>query len=318
MPALLRTHLALGCLCLACFVFSITAQDDLPDAEALISAGGIVELPAGDFKITRSMTPPNYRGLVLRGAGPKRTRLILANDLVDDQGKPQPMIRLAGVLQKNGVISGFQWWEISNLTILGEGHTADALRIQAASMGRMDRVEIRDFKGSAVVGQRWWDTAIIDCHFVKCGDVQGERPAMWLMTGNPVSEDCNNLSFIACRWENNPWVSLIVGKGARVNRFVSCKWHGPLDKPLDPFEHVRLVEAEDNIFTACNFTNCGGSAVVQIRCKDNSFEASHIGNSRRYGIEFHETRGSTEGVTWSREGGKNYLGNVFPPNREKK
>ena len=291
------------------------------DYVAQINKGGIVDLPAGVIEISEPLKPPRGAGLVLRGQGPNKTILKVTADM-------EALFTLEGKISEQGQIGNFHWWEISNLTIDGDGHAADCLRLYVAVLGRMDRVEIKNFKGHAIHARQWWDSMLSDVHFVKCGDATAEKaavvlddPILWKKANGelctPTAANCNNISFIGCRWENCPFTMLQLNDYATKNRFVSCKWHGPLaplnQEQVEPpaFDHVQLTGAYDNAFEACNFTNCGGSAIVLRKSNDNSFYGCHIGNSREYGIRVEGSRRPDEaGITWSTIGGKNRKGNI--------
>jgi hypothetical protein len=294
------------------------------DYQALINRGGVVNLPAGVIEISEPLVPPRGQGLVLRGQGPGRTILKLTADL-------ETMLTIEGKISEDGRLGNFAWWEVSNLTMDGDGHTADAIRLHVAVLGKMDRVEIIGFKGHAINASQWWDSMLLDVHFAKCGEANTKKaavvlkePTLWKKANgepcSPYDANCNNISFIGCRFEASNYTGLEMDEYATKNRFVSCKWHGTL-APLNqerqepaPFDHVHMRGAYDNAFEACNLTNCGGSAVVLTKkCVDNSFTGCHIGNARRYGVEVHESEPPQGEITWSTTGGKNRMGNSNVP-----
>ncbi len=308
-------------LLLSSAIFAQDISDNLAN-------GGSIVLPEGEYTLTRQVSPPIGKGLVLRGMNPSKTRLTFSDG--------------AGIVLSGTAARNFNTWDISGLTLEGANHTATALTLNNATQGRLDRVVFQNFKGAAIDATVWWDSLVIGCDFSNCGNVAylnpqdgsidppvpdpaKSMPAVWLRNANGAGRNCNNLTFIGGRFEANPWVSLRIGgpvvdamgspvlnpARSRVNRFLSVKFHSTLPTPT-PFDHVWLQSCDDCSFNACNFTNCGGSAVVMTDCSDNDFTGSHIGNSRRWGIEVHACPSFDvrQGVIWSSAGGRNKLGNL--------
>jgi len=252
------------------------APDEATIAE-LLAKGKIVELPEGEIEITKPLgsLKPSQR-LALRGKGRDRTVLKLANDLVDEKGNPLPLIELKGTSDKR-----FSVWDIRDLTIHGEGHTADCFWLIGCTQGSIENVEIRDFRGSAIVGQQWWDSYLRNVHFTLSGDPKRKSPVVWL---KPVDEadrftSCNNVTFAGCRWERMFYTGLQMDLNTTKVHIDDFKFHGDLPQP-QICDHVELNGAYSNTFSTTNFTNCGRSALVLTNSHGNVIVGNTIGGCK--------------------------------------
>lgn len=258
------------------------------DITEQIAAGGSVELPEGEFTVSRLVQPPKAKSLRLTGKGPTRTNVHVA----EGAG-----IVLAGAPLPSGVIQNVAYWSIENLTLDGDGKAANALKLDCATQGLIHRVLFVDFKGHAILADQWWDSMVSAVDVVRCGDPEAKIPAVRLRNGDRDGGQVNNITWIGGRFESNPWVSLFIGadesegvefrkprRRSRVNRFVSVKFHSTLPTS-QKFDHVWLNSVDDCSFSG-NFTHCGGSAFVLKDCIGNSFGEAFVGGCERWGFEF--------------------------------
>jgi hypothetical protein len=244
---------------------------------ALMAKGKIVELPEGEIEITKplgSLKP--WQKLALRGKGRDRTVLKLKNDLVDQKGNPLPLIELKGTRDKR-----FSAWDIRDLTIRGEGHTADCFWLTCCVQGSIENVEIRHFRGSAIVGRQWWDSYLRNVHFTMSGDPERKSPVVWLLSMDTEDRftNSNNLTFVGCRWERMFHTALQMDHNTTKVHVDDCKFHGDLPTP-SICDHVRLTGAYSNTFSTTNFTNCGRSALVLTHSDGNVILGNTIGGCK--------------------------------------
>jgi hypothetical protein len=264
------------CLMNATAVRAEEALDETALAE-LLAKGKIVELPEGEIAITRSLgSLKPWQKLALRGKGRDRTVLKLANDLVDEKGNPLPLLELKGTRDKR-----FSTWDIRDLTIRGEGHVADCLWLTCCSQGSIENVEIRDFQGSAIQGRQWWDSYLRNVHFTLSGDPKHKSPVVWLqpMAAEDRFTNCNNLTFVGCRWERMSWTALQMDLNTTKVHIDDCKFHGDLPEP-QICDHIQLNGAYANTFSTTNFTNCGRSALVLTKSHGNVIMGNTIGGCK--------------------------------------
>lgn len=168
--------------------FSQTALDP-----TLIDRGGVVTLPSGTFRVSRTMRPDPAKGLILRGNGTKPTHLVLDTDLageplLDCSGTIVPVLDDAGlpVVSPSGKplnrLVPFANIEISNITIetdatlrprdangLEQRRFADAMRFQYVVEGKLDNVKVLGFDGHALWADCLWDTAFVGFQAARCG-----------------------------------------------------------------------------------------------------------------------------------------------------
>jgi hypothetical protein len=286
--------------------FTTLAADPI-DITDRILAGGLVELDVGTYVVTKT-GKPEKAPLVVRGKGPQLTVITLGADV-------EHMFHLEGKATGDATRpKNFQYWEFSNLTLNGNGFKGDAIYLKYASLGFMQRVEVRGFDGYALRAIQSYDAIATDCQFVQSGNAE-EGIANTLFDeaqGKPVtSTNTNNFTFFGCRWENNPFTQIVMKNGVTKMRFIGCKWHGVL--PPLPYNHIEMTDCYDNAWVGCNLTNCGGTAIVMNgKCVDNSFDGVHLGNSRGWGIEANGNQVDASRIIWSTTGGRNRLGNLKP------
>jgi parallel beta-helix repeat protein len=236
---------------------------------------GVLELPKGVIGVSAQLlTIEPGRRITLRGAGMGQTLVKLLNDL------PGPLVEVKG-----GKGKMCSYFAVENLTFMGDGKTADCFRCEGLMWANFTRVEVRGFRGHAVHGLEFWDSVFSDCHFVDCGDVARNRAAVQLDTldGADYFTSSNNITFLGCRWESNPYISLRVGPGSRKMRLVSCKFHGTLPT-AQPYDHVVFDGADANVITATNFSNGGKSAIVLSKAHGNVLTENLIGSNPEYGV----------------------------------
>lgn len=277
------------------------------DLELQLTKGGIVDLPEGDFYLTKPLFPLFDNPLVLRGQGPQRTRLHVANNL-----DGAALINLSGKPSQVRYMS-YSWWEISQLSIIGNNYDADCLNLSGCTQGLLSRIQIFGFNGHAIRAWQWWDSDIIASKFTRCGNIDRKKAAVHLSSDKDRFAACNNLHFTGVNFEQNPYISLYLGRESRFNSWLACKFHGTQPEPA-PYDHVWMDNAKCNFIGAgTNFTSCGGASVVQNNCIDNTFEGVRIGNSRNYGMRIY---GAAEncplgGINWVSDGRRNTPGNIF-------
>jgi hypothetical protein len=147
--------------------------------------------------------------------------------------------------------------------------------------GSIENVEIRDFRGSAIVGRQWWDSYLRNVHFTLSGDAERKKPVVLLQPDDPAEKfsSCNNVTFSACRWEQMAFTALQLDLNTTKVHVDDCKFHGALPMPV-VCDHVHLNGAYSNTFSTSNFANCGGNALVLTNSHGNVILGNSIGNCK--------------------------------------
>jgi hypothetical protein len=251
-----------------------------------ITKGGVYHLDRGTFELKTDgpLKPNNY--LTIRGSGMGLTKIYGDLDLL---GTDKVMFNL---------------FELSGFTLFG------SVNMDRCFAGSMERVTIREpASGTCVRMRESYDNHFSFVHFIRA--THGLIMQDAVNTGTVKNGNCNNNTFLNCRWENNVGDSLIMGLGATKNRLIGCKWHGLLPTPSPTGDHIVMYGCYDNMLHGFNITNGGRSGIVmrnhgQWPCRDNSI-FGHIGNCRGWGID--GVLGNKINVVWSSVYGANRLGN---------
>jgi parallel beta-helix repeat protein len=245
---------------------------------------GLLILPRGTIGVSANVLKmAAAQRLTMRGAGRDQTIVKVLGDL------SEPLFQTSG--EKGKMAS---YLVVEDITFDGENHAGTCFHLEGCMWGNFTRVEFRDFKGAAIHGRMFWDTVFNDCFFVRCGDAQKEIPAVLI---EPIREEdyysfSNNISFMACRWEANPYVSLMLRKGTRKVKLVGCKFHGTLPD-AQPYEHIVMDNADSNIITATNLTQGGKSAIRLNASYGNVISSNLIGANKEYGVQLVDCRDNT-------------------------
>jgi parallel beta-helix repeat protein len=236
---------------------------------------GEIKLPAGMIGVSAKLfrIEPGKR-ITLRGAG---RGLTIVKVLKDVEG---PLVESVG---ETGKLCSYL--TVEDVTFLGDDNVVDGFHLERTMWANFTRVEFRGFKGTAIRGVEFWDSVFQDCFFIDCGDAAKDKPAVQLASHDEkdVFTSSNNISFLGCRWESNPYVSLRLDTGTRKVRVVSCKFHGTLPK-AQPYEHIVLNNADSNAITATNFSNGGKSAIGLVKSHGNVIAENLIGSNPEYGV----------------------------------
>jgi parallel beta-helix repeat protein len=236
------------------------------------SQGGVVDLPAGIFLVSRPLLNQIHdQQLLVRGAGPGLTILRLTADL------DQPLLSI-----KNSTADV----RFSDLTFDGDGHRANAIRLVNVANAQFERVEFREFQGRAIAGQQVTNTVFDGCHFVRCGDPATNQPAVYLASLDPTdaATSTHDVNFMACRFEANNAVSLLLGRGTHDVVVFSNKFHGLLPTPA-PFDHLQLNGAFENAIVANNFVRGGGTAIRLSDSQNNTVRLNQVAKNDGHGIQ---------------------------------
>lgn len=256
------------------------AGDRTEELAERLAQGGVVDLPAGIFLVNKPLLIQiNNQQLVVRGAGPGLTILRLTADL------DQPLLSI------QNSTAGVQF---SDLTFDGDGHRADALRLVNVANAQFERVEFREFQGRAVSGQQVTNAVFDGCHFIRCGDPTLNRPAVYLASLDPsnAATSTHDVNFMACRFEANNAVSLMLGRGTHDVVVFSNKFHGLLPTPA-PFDHLQLNGSFGNAIVANNFVRGGGTAIHLNDSSDNTIRLNQVANNDGHGIQLFRSSRNT-------------------------
>lgn len=268
------------------------------------SKGGVITLEEGVYEISETIAPHVTKKLTLRGVGPK-TIIRLTKDLVDNEGNPQPIFRLAGRLAPDGKRQGYNV-EMSNLTIDGGNFRCEGISILHGGLSSFDHVTIQNCNGTGIRLKSTWDIVIHDMQVIRCGS-----PTEYAVSHDdytpeydergrllpPYGTNVNNIKWMACRFENNKGPQVYCGAGSTKLFFIGSKWHGTL--PPNPYDHLVFAKGSfASVVNACNFANSGSNSIT-LKGDGIAITSNIIGNSDGYGV-----LDSGEGNI--------VLGNIFP------
>lgn len=240
------------------------------DITAQVAAGGVIDLPVGDFTLSEGQLIA-LGNIVLRGAGPNKTVIHVVAE-----GPLQPLFSVRG--SDAAPVSV----QISDLTFDAAGQRLTGLRIDGAVDATLSRVEFRSFAGSAIDIGSVHHAVFNDCHFNQCGDAVSDRPAV-LIQPTPGTPAPTGIVFLACQFEPSNYVSMRLGRGANGVSVVACKFHGWLPTP-GPWDHLQLIGAFGNVIAGTNFANGGGASILLDGAHHNTLQFNQIARSQRQGI----------------------------------
>lgn len=202
-----------------------------------------VIFPAGTYKISGpivGMSPGNKCSLV--GEGISRTRFLLTADV------KEPIFSLTGLEAYQDPFEHLSWITIDEIEFDGGDHKAVWFDLKFVAHLYFHRCLWRNTPSTVFLGKSWWDTTFTECHFAKVGSATDPVIAL---TGAPTGEKlkqhwCNNIVFENNRFEQIPGTAIALGRAARKNRFISCKF----DRVGAAFDDG----GEMNISLGCQYT----------------------------------------------------------------
>lgn len=253
------------------------------------SKGGVFTLGEGVYEIADTVAPPVTKGLTIKGIGPK-TIIRLTKDLVDNEGKPQPMFYLAGRVNADGKRQGFNV-QLSELTIDGGHFRCEGLSIFNGGLSYLDHVTVQNCNGTGIRLKVSWDLIANDVQVIRSAtptepavvheDYTPEYKDGKLLP--PYSGNVNNIKWMACRFENNNGPQVYCGAGSTKLFFIGTKWHGQLPTP-GLYDHLIFAKGSfASVVTGCNFAN-GGANAITLKGDGMAITSNIIGNSDGYGV----------------------------------
>jgi len=200
--------------------------------------------PAGTYKISGpigAMAPGKKFSLVGEGIG--RTRFLLTADV------EEPIFSLEGPEAYKEPYEHLSWITFDEIEFDGGDHKGTWFDLKFVAHCYFHRCMWRNSPSTVFHGKSWWDTTFSECHFARSGSENSPVIALTGVSGPEKDKVhwCNNIVFDNSRFERIPGTAIQLGKGARKNRFVSCKF----DRVGAAFDDQG---AEQNICIGCQFT----------------------------------------------------------------
>lgn len=205
----------------------------------------------------------------LQGAGAGLTRIVVRGNA------EEPYIISRG--ERGAMLSDFR---CIGITFDGEDSKRSLFDIQGMQEADFMDLRLLRFPGTPLALTMCWDSLFSKVQARWCGN-EKEKINPVKILGMPTGKDpfefgSNSLNFQdSCRFENNYWESLYIGKGCRTIRINGSKFHGESSKPK-AYPHIRCEGAKHIIITESNITMCGTSPLQfdgcsQVNVSDNSF-----------------------------------------------
>jgi parallel beta-helix repeat protein len=238
-------------------------------------------LPAGIYPISGPIMDlgPGH-SLQLKGEGIRATRIVLTAPVA------KPICSLHGTPREEPPYAHLTWFSCDEISFFGGKNRAQWFRFDYVAHAYFTRCEFAATDGSVMSGKSWWDSTFNECSFAGCGSVARREQAIRLddMPEGTRGTWCNNICFNTCRFEACPAGAIYMGRKARKNRLVSCKFDR-CDTNV-----IVMREAECNIVTASQFVGTDGTAIVLdsstgILVTSNIFE-----RTARYGVLLSDSR----------------------------
>jgi hypothetical protein len=257
-----------GVIALAALLIATpVAGEDLADR---LERGGVVELDAGTYKLSRPVVLTAPHKVTVRGAGRQRT-------IIECKASDEPAI----TIRSDAPRAMYSWSSFEGVSFVGPG-SSTCVRVLWAT--RLQFVDCEWLGWStAVDGYQVWDSSFDRCSFSRCGSTTSPVVSLQALDQAKVFTNSNNVAFTSCQFEPNAGISLLLGWNTRKCRLVGCKFHGDLPTPAAA-HHLVMDNAQGNTITACNFANCGGAAIQINGGQGNVITANQVGKSR-FGVQ---------------------------------
>lgn len=261
------------------------------DISARLSEGGLVLLGPGEYTINEPVVLEFPTQLTLRGAGRRQTVInCTAGITIQTEDIEDYSLALCTIIE--------------GLTLYGpSARDIDAITISWATRLRFQDVEFRRWR-QAIYAQRWWDSEVISCNFLTCGN--STYPVISIedlpnpdLTDNEIGS--NSIVFLSSHVERCLGTGIFLGNQTTGVRICASKFHGDLpDAALVP--HIECgTDSYANMIECCQLVN-GGAECILLDDSDgnmiigNKFQSSEIGVSFQNGSRDNVVVGNTFGI----------------------